>query len=241
MSDSPVAAGFRHDVATATPATFNQFGTFPEQWYGVYFQDHVTLWKKVHLLGGGRYDWTEAGAIFPTPHWYRRRPVKPKSAQDISARGSASSTGPGPGYPSTATDVNSLGSNNVGTPLPGSGPLELQTGRQWEGGIKTEFFDGRLTSTPAYFDVTKQNVATPIPGTPFIQTIGEANSRGMELDVSVRITEQLSVIGSYAYADTRITGDNSENEDHRLISVPKNSGSLWAVYEFTHLRRKPQL
>jgi iron complex outermembrane receptor protein len=55
----------------------------------------------------------------------------------------------------------------------------------------------------------------------------------MELDVSGRITEQLRLIGSYAYTDARITRDESGNEGHRLISVPRNSGSLWAVYEFT--------
>lgn len=30
-------------------------------WYGVYFQDQITLWDKLHVMGGGRYDWTETG------------------------------------------------------------------------------------------------------------------------------------------------------------------------------------
>ena len=221
------------DLSSVTPATFNQFGTFPEQWYGVYFQDQVTLWNKVHILGGGRYDWTETGASFSDTSLASAKVTETKERPGYFSPRVGIVYRPWSWLSFYGNYVKSLGSNNVGTPLPGSGPLDPQVGRQWEGGIKTEFFDGRLTSTLAYFDVTKQNLATPIPGTPFIQTIGEANSRGMELDVSGRVTEQLSVIGSYAYTDARITRDNSENEGHRLISVPRNSGSLWAVYEFT--------
>jgi iron complex outermembrane receptor protein len=32
-----------------------------DDWYGVYFQDHITLWDKLHILGGGRYDWATTG------------------------------------------------------------------------------------------------------------------------------------------------------------------------------------
>jgi iron complex outermembrane receptor protein len=211
----------------------NFFGTRPEQWYGVYFQDQVTLWDKLHILGGGRYDWAETGAGNSDTSLGSANAAVTKERTGYFSPRVGIVYRPWPWLSLYGNYVKSLGSNNGGTPLPGSGPLDPQTGRQWEGGIKTEFFDGRLTSTLAYFDLTKQNVATPIPGTFFVRTIGEANSRGMELDVSGRVTEQLSLIGSYAYTDARITRDDSGNEGHRLISVPRNSGSLWAVYEFT--------
>lgn len=221
------------DLSSITPATFNLFGTFPEQWYGVYFQDQVTLWDKVHILGGGRYDWAEVGTSSSDTSLAAAKATETKERTEFFSPRVGIVYRPWPWLSLYGNYTKSLGSNNGGTPLPGSGPLDPQVGRQWEGGIKTEFFDGRLTSTLAYFDVTKQNVATPIPGTPFVQTIGEANSRGVELDVSGRLTEQLSVIGSYAYTDARITRDSPEIEGHRLISVPRNSGSLWAIYEFT--------
>lgn len=221
------------DLSSITPATFRFHGTFDEQWYGVYFQDQITFWDKVHILGGGRYDWAEVVNGFSDTSLASAKAAEVKERTGYFSPRVGIVYRPWQWLSFYGNYTKSLGSNNFGTPVPGSGPLDPQTGRQWEGGLKTEFFDGRLTSTLAYFDVTKQNVATPIPGTPFIQTIGEANSRGMELDVSGRVTEQLSLIGSYAYTDARITGDESGNEGHRLISVPRNSGSLWAVYEFT--------
>ncbi|MEY3882560.1 MAG: hypothetical protein RIQ94_3356, partial [Pseudomonadota bacterium] len=34
------------------------------QWNGVYFQDQITLFDKLHILGGGRYDWMSETAGF---------------------------------------------------------------------------------------------------------------------------------------------------------------------------------
>ncbi|MDQ3774757.1 MAG: TonB-dependent receptor [Pseudomonadota bacterium] len=27
--------------------------------WGAYFQDQITFWDKLHILGGGRYDWAK--------------------------------------------------------------------------------------------------------------------------------------------------------------------------------------
>lgn len=47
-------------LATPVPAGANH-SYFRDDWYGVYFQDHITLWDKLHILGGGRYDWATTG------------------------------------------------------------------------------------------------------------------------------------------------------------------------------------
>lgn len=47
-------------LSTPFPAGANH-SYFRDEWYGVYFQDHITLWDKVHILGGGRYDWATTG------------------------------------------------------------------------------------------------------------------------------------------------------------------------------------
>lgn len=43
---------------------FNSFDTSTQYWYGVYFQDQITLWDKLHILGGGRYDWATSRSGF---------------------------------------------------------------------------------------------------------------------------------------------------------------------------------
>ena len=39
-------------------------------------------------------------------------------------------------------------------------------GEQFEGGVKAEFFDGRLSASAAYFDITKTNVPQANPANP---------------------------------------------------------------------------
>ena len=232
------------DLSSITRQDYNNFGSFPEQWYGVYFQDQITLWDKVHILGGGRHDWAAIGNSFSetsldsaalsydrTEFFSPRIGIVYQPWQWLSLYGNY---------------VESIGSNNSGTVF-GGGSVAPQTAQQWEVGIKTEWFDGKLNSTLAFFDLTKQNVATPIPGTPFSRTLGEANSRGVELDIAGQLTENLSIIGSYAYTVAKITkdeqltfdddgneiGSNPGDTGNLLPSVPRNSGSLWAKWEFT--------
>lgn len=37
------------------------FPTYLDEWYGIYFQDHITLWDTLHITGGGRHDWARTG------------------------------------------------------------------------------------------------------------------------------------------------------------------------------------
>lgn len=65
--------------------------------------------------------------------------------------------------------------------------------------------------------------------------MGEQRSQGVEFDMTGRVTESLSLIGSYAYTDTKVTKDNSGLQDKRLPGVPLHGGSLWMKYDFTEL------
>jgi iron complex outermembrane receptor protein len=78
---------------------------------------------------------------------------------------------------------------------------------------------------------------TDNPNTPEDPTdqlaIGEARSRGVELDIQGQITERLGLIVSYAYTDTKIVKDESGRQGNRLPLVPYNAGSVWAKYDLT--------
>ena len=118
-------------------------------------------------------------------------------------------------------------------------PLPPQTAQQWEVGAKTELRDGRFSATVAYFDLTKQNIAVPDPTNPFLTTTtGEAESRGVELDVAGEILPGWRVIGGYSYLPfAEITRDvgfdgGPRNQGKRLFNAPRHAGSLWSTYEF---------
>jgi iron complex outermembrane receptor protein len=112
-------------------------------------------------------------------------------------------------------------------------PLPPQTARQYEGGIKTEFWDGRFTSTLAFFQIYKDNIATADPADRnFQRAIGQARSSGIELDVAGRLTEDWSLTAAYALTNTDITKDNYGNQGHQLPNAGKHSANIWTKYQF---------
>lgn len=133
--------------------------------------------------------------------------------------------------------VTSLGNSNGITA--GGQVVAPEIGKQREVGLKADLFDHRLNATLAFYHLTKNNVLTRdlASGDPFaVIPVGEQRSRGIEFDMVGRITEAVSVIGSYAYTDTRVTQDHSGLQDHRMPNVPLHSGSLWMKYDFREWR-----
>jgi iron complex outermembrane recepter protein len=215
----PVYSGVR-PVFPALPES-----TRRQDWFGLYFQDHIDLLENLHVLGGGRYDW--AG-----------------SEQSESAAGPAGSAedrafSPRVGlvYQPTwwlglyGSYTESFGASaQFGRSRTGEvfGP---ETATQYEAGLKADLLDGSVTATLAFYHLTKQGVLTPDPVDPdFSVQTGEARSRGIELDVSGEPTLSLKLIASLAYTDTEITKSNLGDQGNPLAAVPEWSGSLWAVH-----------
>lgn len=200
-----------------------------DTWSGIYFQDQLSFFDgKLNILGGGRYDWAtvELDSAYFSPlssskdsdtHFSPRVGMTYRPWNWLSIYGNY---------------VESFGANNNGVSITGQA-FKPQTAEQYEAGLKTDFFEGRLTSTLAFYHLTKDNVLTPDPSNPnFSLPIGEARSQGIEIDISGQITAGLSMIATYAYTDARITKDNSGNQGNRLPYVPEHAGSVWLKYEF---------
>jgi iron complex outermembrane receptor protein len=127
--------------------------------------------------------------------------------------------------------------------LPGK-PLPPASAQQWEVGAKTELFDGRLRATLAYYDLTKQNVATtdtahpaPFCGFGCSISVGEVRSKGPELDIQGEILPGWNMIATYANQDVQVTKSTGDvngtgiEVGNRLQFVPRNIGSFWTTYE----------
>ena len=203
--------------------------------YGLYIQDQIKLPYNIHIMGGLRYQYVhQAGATkFPgqTP-----TPNDPQTDDAVTPR---------VGLLWQPKKWLSLYSNyaenfgaNTGRGFLGK-PLPPESAQQWEVGAKTELFNGRFRASLAYYDLTKQNVATNDPlrptqcgGGPCSIAIGEVNSRGPELDIQGEILPGWNVIATYANQDVRITKSNNGDLGNRLASVPRNVASFWTTYEF---------
>jgi iron complex outermembrane receptor protein len=111
--------------------------------------------------------------------------------------------------------------------------FEPERGVQYEAGVKLELLGGKITSTLAVYELTRENVLTPDPANPgFNVQEGEQRSRGVEVDVAGEVLPGLRLIGTYAYTDAEITKSTAGNEGNRPANVPRHTGTLWGVYEF---------
>ncbi|WP_434151347.1 TonB-dependent siderophore receptor [Methylocaldum gracile subsp. desertum] len=221
---------YANALATPFPAGRNH-SYFRDEWYGVYFQDHITLWDKLHILGGGRYDWATTGRGLGDSFSAAEADLPSREDEAFSPRVGILYQ---PWYWLSVYGnwTTSFGANNA---ITGSGAtVDPEIGEQFEAGLKTELFDQRLTTTLAYYHLTKENILTrdfSSPDPNAVAPIGEARSQGIELDVSGQITDELSLIGSYAFTDARITKDNEGRQGNRMNNVPEHAGSLWLKYD----------
>jgi iron complex outermembrane recepter protein len=230
---------FRDDPTRLSSAQLNQFRSKASDFFistetttkAIYLQDQMTFFDKLHLMGGFRYDWVERdqNLSWNAPFASDSRSddyVSPRvallyEATDwLSVFGSFSeSFGPAFDY------------DNGGPKLYGLFPAV-----QFEGGLKAQTLDGKLTANLAYFDLERTQFVNVNFDEPFSSTPFKGHSNGVELDVQGQIYDGLSMIGTYAYTNTEILEDEGtpDNVGNRLPYVPVHQGSLWLKYDVNY-------
>jgi iron complex outermembrane receptor protein len=213
----------------------NWVGTTDMDQYGLYLQDQIKLPYDIHVMGGFRYQYLH------NKDGYQAASLPNK----ITALTQEAVT-PRVGLLWQPQNWLSLYSNytenfgaNQGYIWPNGAPVPATGANQWEVGAKTEFFDGRLRATLAYFDLTKTNIATSdnAPGHQgYSLVIGGVRSRGPELDIQGEILPGWNMIATYSNTDIMVTKGVSGSDypvvGSRYFGVPRNTGSFWNTYEF---------
>lgn len=99
-------------------------------------------------------------------------------------------------------------------------------------GLKAELLDGRVSGTVSFFDIRNQNIVNDLAVTDasgavkiFNVQSGEQRSRGVELDVTAKLTDTWQVYASYSLMDARIT----EFTGHDDAILAQDPGSLDAA------------
>lgn len=223
--------GDNSSLVESTPDT--SYFVRKEYWTGVYFQDHMRFGDTWHVLVGGRFDnashgtgsdYVVGGSLATA--WSR---LALRNDKSFSPRVGLLYQ-PTPWLSLYGNYVESFGTNN-GISASGEA-FDPQKAKQYEVGVKSELLGGRLIGTLALFDITKTNILTADPNNPtFRIPIGEARSRGVELDLAGRIGQHWTVIGNLTYDEAKVTKDNSGLQGMLLPGVPARSGSLWAKYD----------
>ncbi len=122
----------------------------------------------------------------------------------------------------------------------GGTPLDPETGLQYEAGLKSAFFDERLLTTLAIYQIEKRNVA--VFDRALFDATGQSayfpgvkeRSRGFELDVTGRLTDRLQIVASYSYTDTEVLENEGDPTQvgEPLGGVAPNAARLWLTYGF---------
>jgi iron complex outermembrane receptor protein len=204
---------------------------------GVYFQDQIALGHRWNLLLGGRYDsaydaysdvyGTRDSDCYPHCTGYPITPYPTDSAfspragllyritNDVSAYFS---------YSKSFGSANGRDENN--------NPIKPQIGEQYEAGVKASLKGGRVITSATFFNLTKSNILEYTPDNFFPRVVGEARSRGLELDIAGQVTRHVSLIASYTFDQATITKDPfNGTQGKQLSGVAPHVGSLWARYD----------
>lgn len=221
---------FSPDASAAEPAWRDwqkDTKTTTDSW-GTYGVLRLKLAEPLKLIVGGRMNWwqtkVDADALAGSPE------------SSASARGKVTP------YAGLVYDVNSTYAlytsvTQVYEPqsyVDASGKvLEPLKGRQYEAGIKADYFGGRLHATASVFHIEEENRPQSDPRFPN-QSIyvsgGKAQSRGFELDVSGEILPGWDVYAGYTFTRAKSL-DSSANAASAFTAIaPMHQVKLWTNY-----------
>jgi len=204
------------------------------QW-SLFFQDTLHVTERFALVGGVRYmDYDQLagrGRPFITNTNVSADKVLPLGGVILKLTDQVSLY---------ASYTQSLKPNSTIAPLSNGGGVVLgsniapEEGVQYETGVKFDL-NKRLSGTVAFYDIDKSNVLVSqldtTTGLNVYTTAGKARSRGVEVDVTGRLSDNWSMIGSYGYTDARVTEDPTYAGNRRQ-NVAMNTASLYLVYDF---------
>nr|WP_288466689.1 TonB-dependent siderophore receptor [uncultured Pseudomonas sp.] len=119
-------------------------------------------------------------------------------------------------------------------------PVTPIVGKNYEVGIKGEYFDGALNASAALFRIDQENRAvetTPLgcPQAKCYDAAGEVRSQGIDLEVQGALTENWQLGAGYTYARVHTIKDakNPQNENQRFdTDMPEHLFKLSTVYRF---------
>lgn len=201
--------------------------------WGLYFQDQIDLSEHWKVLLGLRYD------DFSQDIENRRSGMKSRQSQ--------TATSPRAGLVYEASDTLSVYASYSEGFRPNSGvdffgtAFDPEESKSYEVGTKLVALDGALSSTIALFKMEKSNIVAADPAHPGSSAaLGEAESQGVEIDITGDLTDTLRLLFNYAYVDAETSNDITNVDwsvdipaGSPLINIPENSANLMLVKSFT--------
>jgi tonB-dependent siderophore receptor len=204
--------------------------------HSAYFMNQMELWNKLIFNLGLRQEW------YTDKNYYKRKneqTVKQdkflvraglmyKATKNINAyasyiQGFQMQTDAYLGYDWFRRDINT--GNYIRE------PFKPKSTRMYEFGAKTEWLDGKLHASIAYYDIKQNNILTyddTVYGGAVDELMSEGGTernRGLEIDVMGRILPNWMINAGYAYNDSKIT--DHIRGTYTKDNAPKNTFNIW--------------
>ena len=190
---------------------------------GLYLQDQIALdaWR---LTLGGRWDRLETDSVF-----HNASDAKDSRRDSQFSGNAALSYVFDSGFTPYLSYAESFQAEAGGS---GGEAFKPSTGKQYELGVKYQPPGSDLLLTAAVYDLKRQNIVTTnVAGA--TEPVSEVQVRGLELEATGNVTENLSLTASYTYTNSKMTevGD-SRDKNRALPLIPEHQASVWADYDW---------
>ena len=197
--------------------------------YGIYGQTRLRVADPLTLVLGARVSWydTKSRSHLPTTGAWTTNEVDHKFSPYAGLTFAVT--------PQVSAYVSYSDAFTPQTQLRfGGGVIAPIVGKQIEVGVKGEFFDRRLSASAAVYRIREVNRSQADPiNTGFFVAQGETESKGVELEVSGRITPRWNVYAGYAYNQNRYVRDATSAGLPLNALTPRHNIKLWSQYRFT--------
>ncbi len=234
-----------HPSRTDIPESFVTKTTKTEtNSFGIYSQDLISFTKQLKVLAGIRWSWQEQQANIEDF-------TKTSATHTEGAKIPARAFSPKLGLVYQPDQYTSFFVSYANSFTPNSGtnvnfnPIKPSVIDQYEAGIKKDFWRGILSSNITVYQIANNNLAqmaefladgvTPNSDSTIKTLNGATKSKGVEVDITAKPTEGLSIMAGYSYNDMRYTKTSglllSPIEGHRLTRTPYNTANLSVFYK----------
>lgn len=211
----------------------NTLNPYEEYSHGVYVQEQIDI-SIVKLLIGLRQEWFTETLNKETTNEISRQTSAfiPRVGLVVEASENINL------YSTWVKGFQPQGANIQSDPDRYGGPFDYMKSELYEVGLKTEWFNKRLSATLAVFKIAQENSLeqSPKAGKADWRVPVDEESNGFELDVAGQILPNFSVVANYAYTDARIVKLKEEGAIKDLNvqrpSTPRHAANLWTKYIF---------
>lgn len=237
-------AGYADSVSLASPEQ-TDLGSFAGEYpfkkspttmvqAGLFLEDVATIRDNLRVVGGFRYDWLSLD-----------RQNYNQNGQFASGSSFKGHYNPnnfriGPVYDLTK-NVSLYGVYTTGEDPPGSNLFltnkgqfsRLSRARQGEIGVKASLWQGRFTTTLAFYDIRRTRVlVTTGPDT--VATAGVQKSRGLEWQGDLAVTRHFSLSGNVGYTYSRYgsfrPSASVDASGNQVPNVPAITANMWGIW-----------